>query len=254
MKNHKIQNLPQGLIGVFFFALLWQIVSQFKLINPFFISSPLNVAREIFLMFGSGAIFPHLAISLQEFIIGFGLAVVFAIFGGLLLGWYSKINSALGLLIFALYSTPNVALLPLIMIWFGLGISSKIALVFLGAFFPILINTISAVNNLDQDYVKLAKSFGAKDFYIFQNITIPASMPFIMTGIRIGVARGIIGMVIGEFFVSNKGLGYLITFYGSTFQTSKLLAVVLIVVIISLLTKEGIGIIERKFQTWKLEA
>jgi NitT/TauT family transport system permease protein len=253
MRNYKVQNLLQGLIGVSLFCFLWQIASQLGLINPFFISSPTNIAKEIFLMFGSGSIFPHLAISIQEFIVGFGLAVIFAVVGGLLLGWYSKINSFLSILIYALYSTPNIALLPLIIIWFGLGIPAKVAFVFLAAFFPILINTIGAVKNLEEDYVMLARSFGAKDLYIFLNIAVPAAIPFVMAGLRIAVARGLVGMVVAEFFVSNKGLGYLITFYGSTFQTSKLLAVVLIIIIISLLMKEGIGLIERKFRTWKLE-
>ena len=126
-----------------------------------------------------------------------------------------------------------VALIPLIIIWLGLGVGAKVVIVFLASFFPILINTIGAVRNLDPVYTKLGKSFGANDFDIFRFIAFPASIPFISTGIRVAIPRGIIGMIVGEFFVSNKGIGYLITFYGSTFQTGKLLAVVVLIVSVS---------------------
>lgn len=249
----KRQNLFLGIAGLIIFLSVWQFIEHFNLIDPILISSPSRVANEFLDMFKNGSIYPHLLISMEEFSLGFILAVIFGIILGLLLGGYRKLEAFSNPLTYALYSTPYIALLPLVILWFGVDIWAKIFIVFLGAVFPILINTISAVNNLDNDFIKLGKSFGASDSQIFRKITFPAALPFIISGIKIAIPRGLIGMIVGEFFVSSQGLGYLITFYGSTFQTSKLLAVVFIVIFISIFLTWLTSLLEKNLQAWKPE-
>lgn len=246
--SKKTKETILALIGVIIFFSIWQTLSVTKLVDPIFISSPSEVLNEFFSMFQNRSIFPHLFMSLEEFAIGFVLATVFGMSLGMLIGWYKKLYITSNPLIYALYSTPIVALIPLIIIWTGLGVAAKVVIVFLAAFFPILINTISAIHNLNPEYVKLAKSFGAKDFDIFKTIALPASVPFTVTGLKIAVPRGIIGMVVGEFFVSNQGLGYLISFYGSTFQTAKLLAVVFLIILISVTFTGGVSLLEKNLK------
>lgn len=222
-----------GLFGIIFFLLLWQLTTFLRIIDLFFISSPLQVANELFLFFASGFIFPHLAVSLIEFFIGFILAFISAVILGLVIGWYKKIYAFSNIFIYALYSTPFIALMPLVIIWTGLGIWPKILIVFLGSFFPIFINTMDSVKTLNSEYIKLARSFGASDLQLFRYVIFPASVNGVITGVKLAIPRGIIGMLVGEFFISSKGLGYLITFYGSTFQTGKLLAIIVVVISIS---------------------
>lgn len=245
------QHLFLGLIGTAIFFIIWEIITRIRLVNPIFLSSPTEVLQTVGQMFISGKIFPHLFISAQEFSIGFILAGSLGVILGLLIGWYRKLESSTSSLIYGLYSTPSIAILPLVIIWVGLGIWSKIVTVFLGAFFPVLINTISGVKNLDPNLISLARSFGAKDRQIFKTIIFPASLPYILTGLKIAIPRALIGMLLGEFFVSNQGLGYLITFYGSTFQTSKLLAVVVIVVTISITLNKLLTLAGKNFRSWK---
>lgn len=248
------ENLILGLLGIITFLLLWELASILNWVNPLFISSPLKVSIEILSMFQTKFIYPHLSISLQEFLLGFVLAVFLGVILGLLIGWYKRLKSITGLLVFALYATPTIALLPLLIIWLGLGILTKVVIVFLSAFFPVLINTVSGVENLDVNLIRLARSFGAKDTDIFRHLALPASIPFIVAGLKLAVSRGLIGMLVAEFYVSSKGLGYLMTFYGSTFQTSKFLAVVLIVVAIGVTLTTAVNLLENRFKTWKTGA
>jgi len=246
------QHFFLGLIGALIFLIIWETFTRTKVINPIFLSPPTEIMQTEWEFFTSGKIFPHLFISLQEFSLGFVIATILGVTLGLLIGWYKKLESLTSSLIYSLYSTPNIALLPLIIIWTGLGIWSKIIIVFLGAFFPILINTISGVKNLDPNLISLARSFRATDSQIFKTIIFPASLPYILTGFKLAIPRAMIGMIIGEFFVSNKGLGYLITFYGSTFQTAELLAVVVIIIVISVSLTKSVSCLEKYFQSWKI--
>jgi len=240
-----------NLIGAGVLLVLWEMSFRLNWVDPFFVSAPSKVFQEGSKMFTTGKIYPHLWVSAQEFSLGFFLSVTTAIIFGLIIGWYKKIYALLNPIIFAFYSVPHIALFPLIMIWAGLGIWSKVLIISLGAFFPVLITTTQAVKNLDADYIRLARSFGANDFDLFKTITLPAAVPYIMTGLRLAVPRALLGMIAGEFFASHTGLGYLIVNYGASFQTSRLLAVIFIVVVVSITLTETVAYAEKKLQTWK---
>jgi NitT/TauT family transport system permease protein len=199
----------------------------------------------------TGSIYKDIWVSFQEFAIGYVMAVVIGIPFGMITGWYRRINYVFEPFVSALYATPRVALLPLFIIWFGIGINSKIAVVFAGALFPVLISTFSGMRTLDANIIKCARSFGANDWQIFQTIAVPGSVPFIITGMRLAVGRALIGVVVGELYAATAGVGYLITVAGATFQTDKVFVGVMIICFSGLGMMEMLRQLEKHFEPWR---
>jgi NitT/TauT family transport system permease protein len=141
---------------------------------------------------------------------------------GVIIGWYRRIRLILDPFLNALYAAPRIAMMPLIIIWFGIGMWSKVFIVFLSAFFPILVNTVAGIRNMDRDLLRAARAFCASDWQIFKTLAIPGSVPFILTGVRQGVAVGLIGVVVGEMLGSSEGVGFMVAYGGQTFQTDTL--------------------------------
>jgi len=167
----------------------------------------------------NGQLWSNVGYSGTNFLLGFVLAVAVGVPAGILLGWYRKALAMFDPLINALYATPRIALYPLIIIWFGIGSGSKIFVVFLSAMLPILTNTIAGVRNLDADLLRASRAFCATDRQIFKTVALPFSVPFIVTGVRQGVAHGLIGIIIAEMSAGNEGIGFMISYAGQTFAT-----------------------------------
>jgi len=278
-----------GTVAVIIFLLFWEGVgtkwtyfgwqlpfaAALPQINPMFTSAPSRIlvaADKLFFNPGIGAFFAALTagnlagawdvlskgsiykdiwVSFQEFALGYALSVLFGIPLGMLTGWYRRLNYVLEPFVSALYATPRVALLPLFIIWFGIGINSKIAVVFAGAIFPILVSTFSGMRTLDANLLKCARSFGANDWQIFRTIALPGSIPFIITGLRLAVGRALIGVVVGELYAATAGVGYLITVAGATFQTDKVFVGVMIICFSGLGMMELLKYLERRFEPWR---
>ena len=210
-----------GTMAMTVFLIFWEASVALEWVNPLFTSSPSRIAVAGYDMFADGSIWPHLQVSGYEFVVGFGLAVVVGVPLGILMGWYGRLNAILDPFVSALYATPRIALLPLIMIWFGIGIESKIAIVFLGAVFPILVNTITGVRTISADFVKVARSFGASDRQMFMTVALPSSVPLLLSGLRLGLGHALIGIVVGEMYGAHYGIGHLIAVSGARFQTDR---------------------------------
>jgi ABC-type nitrate/sulfonate/bicarbonate transport system permease component len=255
----------------------WQLpfASALPQVNPMFTSAPTRIigaADKLFFNPGIAAVFAALStgdlagawsviakgsiykdiwISFQEFAWGYGLAVIFGIPFGMITGWYRRVNYVFEPFVSALYATPRVALLPLFIIWFGIGINSKIAVVFAGALFPILISTFAGMRALDANMLKCARSFGANDWQIFRTIAVPGSIPFMITGLRLGIGRALIGVVVGELYAATAGVGYLITVAGATFQTDKVFVGVMIICFSGMAMMELLKTLEHRFEPWR---
>ena len=242
-----------GLLGISSVLIVWQFFSNLNILNPIFLSSPVKVFKETLIFFQSGFIYSHLLVSLNEFVLGFISSIVIGILLGFVFGWYKKANYMAKPVIYAFYVTPIVAIFPLIIIWFGVGIFSKVMIIFIATVFPILINVAEAVRNIDPNLLRLAKSFKATDFKILTTIAFPYCFPSILSGIRIAMPRAIIGMVLSEFFLGNEGLGYLVSYFAATFQTARFLSVILILIFISILVNFFIDLVEKniKFSKYK---
>jgi ABC-type nitrate/sulfonate/bicarbonate transport system permease component len=240
-----------GVFSVLMFLGVWEVIGRLGLINRIFLSSPSIILRVGYKLFCSGEIYYDLGVSGSEFFIGFGLAVVSGIPIGLLAGWYRRFHFVIEPFISALYATPRLALLPLIILWFGIGIWSKVVIVFLGAFFPICRNTLAGVWTADEELIKAARSFGANDMRVFKTVVLPSSVPFILTGLRLGVGLGLVGIVGGELFAATAGLGHFIVVAGETFQTDKVFVGIIVFAFFGVFFIELLGRIERKFDKWR---
>jgi ABC-type nitrate/sulfonate/bicarbonate transport system permease component len=241
-----------GTISVAIFLTTWELMGGvFQVVNPMFMSAPSFIWKAAVQLFASGEIWNDLYVSGIEFAWGYALSVLFALPFGIAVGWYRKMSYVFDPFINAMNSTPRVALLPLVIIWLGIGILSKVGIIFLGAVFPILINTRDGVKTTPYNLLNAARSFGASEWQIFRNVVLPSTVPFILTGLRLGVGRALIGVMVGELYAATAGIGFMITVAGATFQTDKVFVGVLIFAISGMTCMELLTKLERRFSKWR---
>ena len=197
-------------------------------VDPVFLSYPTAILGAVPGMVASGELPRAFLSSIEALVIGLSLAIVFGTVLGLLMGRYRFVDQLFEIQISALYATPNVALVPLLILWFGLGLTSKIVIIFLAAFFPVIVNTHAGVRNLSRNLVEVALAEGANEPQIFTKIVLPATLPFIATGIRLAMGRAVVGMVVAEIFTAVSGLGGAIVIYGNAFATAKLFVIIIV--------------------------
>jgi NitT/TauT family transport system permease protein len=232
------------------FLLLWELLPALGLVKPLFTSSPTRIYYAAVWLFDHG-LWTDIQVSAIEFGIGFIMAVVVGIPAGIALGWYPRLKAMFDPFISAIYATPRVALLPLLILWLGIGIKSKVAVVFLGAVFPILVNVQMGVSAIDTDLLKCARSFGANDRQVFTTLVLPGIVPFIIAGMRLGIGRGLVGVVVGELIASNAGIGHMMSQAGATFQTDKVFVGIVILALTGFLLTEILKRFERHFENWR---
>jgi NitT/TauT family transport system permease protein len=220
-------------------------------VDPIFFSYPTAIVSALPVMLNSGELQKALLLTLQGLVIGFSSSIVVGVVIGLLMGRYRLFDYLVDLQISALYSTPNVALIPLLILWFGLGMTSKIVIVFLAAVFPIIVNTYGGVRNVSGGLVEIAQAEGAVERQIFGKIILPASLPFIMSGIRLAVGRAVVGMVVAEMFTAMSGLGGAIVYYSNAFATDKLFVVIILLALLGVGLTEMVKLLEVKMAPWK---
>ena len=241
-----------GTTAVVVFLTVWELIGNtFQLINPMFMSAPSLVFKAAVQLFASGEIWNDLRVSGIEFFWGYILSVIVAIPFGIMVGWYKRASYVFDPFINAMNATPRVALLPLVIIWLGIGILSKVGIIFLGAVFPILINTRDGVKTTPYNLLTAARSFGASEWQIFRSVVLPSTVPFILTGLRLGVGRALIGVMVGELYAATAGIGFMITVAGATFQTDKVFVGVLIFAITGMIAMELLTKLEARFDKWR---
>lgn len=240
-----------GLISVVGFLLIWEAAVELMGINPLLLSSPTRVYKAASQILSGAEFYSDLATSFSEFAVGLLLAILAGIAIGILAGWSETIQYMLDPFLSALYATPRIALLPLLVLWFGIGIWSKIAVIFLGAFFPIAVNTLTGIRVADRNLVKMAHAFGANDVHLYRTVILPGAVPFILTGLRLGVGRGLVGVVTGELFGATAGIGYRLTVYGQLFQIAHMFVGILTIAVMGVISVEIITSIERRFDKWR---
>ena len=241
-----------GTLSVALFLIAWEAVGNWlKLINPMFMSAPSLIWNAAVQLFVSGEIWNDLYVSGIEFGWGYLLSVVVGVPFGIAIGWYKKFAYICDPFVNAMNATPRVALLPLVIIWLGIGILSKVGIIFLGAVFPLIINTRDGVKTTPHNLLTAARSFGASEWQIFRSVVIPSTVPFILTGLRLGIGRALIGVMVGELYAATAGIGFMITVAGATFQTDKVFVGVLIFAITGMIATELVDRAERRFDRWR---
>ncbi len=248
---HDHERLMIGAGTLITFLLIWEIFGRSGLVDPMFISSPSRVAEAGFLLLRDPDFWNDLKVSAVEFALGYGAAVIVGVVVGLAVGLSRRLDYLLAPFVDTLNAVPRVTLLPLIIIWFGIGIWSKVAVVFLGAVIPILINTQSGVKTSEARFLRVAHSFGASRIKIFSSIVLPGTVPFVFTGLKYGAGRALLGVVVGELYASTAGVGHVIADAGNTLQTDIVFFGVLIFMITGLVVVSLLDRLERRFERWR---
>lgn len=231
----------------------WEYAWKKEWVSPLFFSGPSAIAKQFWYLLTEGTLVADMKFSGTNFVLGLSAATIAGVVLGIIIGWYRRIRLIFNPFLSALYATPRIAMVPLIIIWFGIDMKSKVFIVFMSAVFPILVNTVAGVRTLDADLLRAAKAFCATDWQIFKTIALPGSVPFILTGIRQGVALGLIGVVVGEMFGGSEGVGFIVAYGGQTFQTDTVFVGVIIVAVSGVLLTFLTEKLERRFSRWRPE-
>jgi NitT/TauT family transport system permease protein len=232
-------------------VLIWELSARWIVQDKLFLVAPSEMVARAIELIRSGELQQHSLTSAIEFVVGFALASAVGIVGGLILGTSAFARSIATPWVSALNSTPTVALSPLLILWFGIGLWSKIVVVFIVSVFSILVNTQAGIEGADERLIETARAFGARRNQIFVKILLPAALPFIIAGLRLGVGRGLVGVVVAELFGATSGLGYLITTSSQVFDMGALFVAVTILAVAGVASTEAIRIIEKRIAPWR---
>jgi NitT/TauT family transport system permease protein len=232
------------------FLAVWELLPALGWVDPFFTSSPSLILKAAGWLFAHG-LWNDIGISLSEFGLGMITAIILGILIGMVLGWYRTLDAMFEPFVTMFNAMPRVALLPLIILWLGIGIESKVAAVFLGAFFPIVISTMKGVRTVDENLLKCARSFCASDWQVFRTLVLPTCVPFIVAGLHIAVGRGLVGVVIGEMLASQAGVGHMIANASAMFQTDRVFVGVILLTGFGYFLTEILKQLEKIFDSWR---
>lgn len=230
---------------------LWELAVDLGWGDPSQLSSPVRVARAAYVYLGTAQFVEDIAASALEFAAGFGLAVAVGIALGFGIGWFRRLELLLDPIINFLYAAPRIAITPLIVLWFGIDLASKVAVIFLMAVFPIIINTAVGVRSVDADLRDLARSFNASDWQLIRTITVPSAIPFIVTGLRLAIGVAFIGVVVGEFVAATAGIGFSIQQAASSYQVDRVFVGLIIIGFAGVVLTEALRRLETQLARWK---
>jgi NitT/TauT family transport system permease protein len=241
-----------GLLAVAIFFGAWQAVFLFVPFNPLFISKPSLIWEAFVQLVADGELLHDLAVSAVPFVYGFSAAVVVGVGLGVVMGWRPRVRYSLDPIMTVFYASPLVALAPLVIVFFGVGVAGKTILIFLLSVFPFIFNAQAGVRAVDPLLVNVVRSMGGSERDLYLKVIIPSVLPYIVAGARIAVGRGLIGVLVGEFFAASEGIGYAIARYGDLFALDKMFACILTIMIIAVALTEGIRFAERAAFPWRV--
>ena len=247
------QRLILGMVSVVGMMILWELAFTYVIpLNPFFFTKPSLIAEAFKQQIVSGSLWHDVAISSKAFLLGFGLAVVVGIPIGVFMGWRRRAEYTLDPFLTALYASPLVALAPLLIIIFGVGLTGKVALIFLLSVFPFIFNVFAGVKCTDRLLVNVVRSFGGREKDIYFKVILPSIMPYIVAGARIAIGRGIVGILVTEFYAASEGIGFAISRFGDTYRLPDMFATIMILMIVAVGLTEGLRKLETLLAPWKV--
>ena len=253
----RIEPTAWGVASFVVLLLVWQIVPYFVPLKPgtrLFFTVPSQVAGTLWQMIVSGSLWAPLGVSATAFAVGLLLAIAAGLPLGILIGRSNALNAMFDPFITAFNATPRLVFLPLLMLWFGIGLWSKVAIVFIGALFPLLINTYEGVRNADKLLINVVRSFGASEWDIARLVVVPNALPFIVVGLRLAIGRAVLGVVVSEFFGSQNGLGVVMVRAASEFKVNVVFAGLIVFAGLSLLMTSLVKLVENRMSRWRPES
>jgi NitT/TauT family transport system permease protein len=240
-----------SVLGLVVFFAAWQIGANLGVVDPFFFSSPADIVAAGFREVQLPGFWENAKISAVELGVGSLAAVLLAVPLGIAIGWYRRVSLTFDPWLSFFNALPRVALVPLVVLWAGLGVEMKTVIVFLGGFFSIILPTVEGVRTVERSLLDVSRSFRARERLIFTSLVIPGTLPFIASGMRVAVGRVLAGVIIAEFYAQTSGLGVMVKRSSDTQQPDRMLFGVLIFTLLGLLLSEAVGSVERYLQRWR---
>jgi len=244
------QNHLAGIVSVLGGLLFWELVSRLLVANALFLAAPSQIVYAIYQLTLTGELGRHIYISSIEFFIGYVIAAVIGIALGFGMASNARFKQAMQPWISGFYATPTIALAPLFILWLGIGIWSKVLVVIFLVLFPVTINTEAGLRTTSDRLIEMLKSFGASRSQIFFKVSLPSALPFILAGLKLGIGRGLIGVVVAELFGSRAGLGRLISQSADAFNMPELFAGVIVLAVAGIAMTAGFGWLEKRLVPW----
>jgi NitT/TauT family transport system permease protein len=244
------RNHLAGLVSIATGLALWEVLSRLVVANPLFLAAPSQILAAIVSLAATGELWHHVGISGLEFIIGYAIASVLGIALGLAMASSPLAKQVTQPWISGLYATPTIALAPLFILWCGIGIWSKVLVVIFLVLFPVTINTEAGLRTTSPRLIEMLRSFGATSRQIFLKVSLPSATPFILAGLKLGIGRGLIAVVVAELFGSRAGLGRLISQSADAFNMPELFAGVIVLAVAGIVMTAGFGWLERRLVPW----
>lgn len=232
--------------------LAWEALSRFDVIDTTYLGSPYGVALAGWELVVDGSLWQHGSVSLYAFVVGFAIASLGGVPLGLMMGWNRTIREVTEPLVMALNATPRLTLLPVIIVWLGIGTGSTILVVVLAASIPVVVNAMAGVAEADPGIVRASRSFSASRRQLFAKVLLPGALPSVIAGLRMGAVRGILGVVIAEMYVSVEGIGNIMSRYGNSFRTDYLFFLVVLIALTGYGVSTLLRHLEQHYGQWKL--
>jgi NitT/TauT family transport system permease protein len=248
----RFRGLLLGLLSVALFLAAWEAVFLVVPFNPLYISKPSLIFRALIELTTSGELAYDLAVSATPFLYGFVLAVVVGVMMGILMGWRRRVGYAFDPLMTVFYASPLVALAPLVIVFFGVGVTGKALIIFVLSVFPFIFNAQAGVRAVDPLLINVVRSLGGTEKDLYLKVIVPSVLPYIVAGARIAIGRGLIGILVGEFFAASEGIGYAIAKFGDLFALDKMFACIFAIMIIAVALTEGMRWAERASFPWRV--
>lgn len=246
----RYREMIYGIIGIAVVLFAWQLSASQGFVRVKFTSSPFGASAALAGMVSDGELWKPLFATLESIGLGLGAAIVFGIPAGLIIGRSRALFGLTEPLIGIMYSVPYVVFLPLVIFWFGIGDTARLVIVLWAAFFPLLINVIAGARNVGTELLRVARVFCASRPKTFLSVLLPATMPYILAGLRQSVARALVGSVVAELFMGGTGLGFVVQQETSNFQMDRAMAMIIVIAVLAVALTRLVAFIERKFTFW----
>jgi len=247
----KSERMVLGMASLGLIVLVWEAAVRLGWANPFFISQPSAIAMTLSRSAQSGELWHNVAVSFREFAIGYGASVIVGILLGALAGRSRFVEYVIDPFLWFLYSAPMISFYPIFVLWFGLGVRTIIAITFLLSVTQITASTLNGVQNVNPALIRAARSFGASEGDVLWKVILPASVPTVIAGLRLGIGRALMGVVVGELFGATAGLGFSIAYYGALLKTTDMIASLVVIVVVGVVCTQTLSAIEAKVDSWR---
>jgi NitT/TauT family transport system permease protein len=245
-----LRRYSAGFLSIVIGLLIWELVSRFVVDNALFLAGPSQIAVAAYNLAVTGELWKHIKVSAEEFALGYAIASVLGIAVGFAMASGDTVKQALQPWVSGLYATPTLALAPLFTLWLGIGIWSKVLVVIFFVMFAVAINTEAGLRTTSERLIEMLRSFGATPRQIFFKVSLPSAVPFILAGLKLGIGRGLVGVVVAELFGSRAGLGRLISQSADAFNMPELFVGVVILAIAGIVMTAGFSRLEKRLVPW----